>query len=140
MTRGLREITRLGVKMGADPLTFLGLAGMGDLVLTCTGDLSRNRRVGLELGRGRKLAEIVAGMSEVAEGVRTTHAACALADAERRRDADRPERAARCSRARWTRKRAWSSCSAASSAARTNREHVRILLARIDSPAAVWII
>jgi glycerol-3-phosphate dehydrogenase (NAD(P)+) len=80
MTRGLREITRLGVKMGADPLTFLGLAGMGDLVLTCTGDLSRNRRVGLELGRGRELREIVAGMNEVAEGVRTTHAACALAE------------------------------------------------------------
>lgn len=80
MTRGLHEITKLGVKMGADPITFLGLAGMGDLVLTCTGDLSRNRRVGLELGRGRKLAEIVASMNEVAEGVRTTHAACALAD------------------------------------------------------------
>ena len=80
MTRGLHEITQLGVKMGADPITFLGLAGMGDLVLTCTGDLSRNRRVGLALGRGRKLAEIVASMNEVAEGVRTTHAACALAD------------------------------------------------------------
>ena len=80
MTRGLHEITKLGVKMGADPITFLGLAGMGDLVLTCTGDLSRNRRVGLALGRGRKLAEIVASMNEVAEGVRTTYAACALAD------------------------------------------------------------
>ena len=67
MTRGLREITRLGVKLGADPLTFLGLAGMGDLVLTCTGDLSRNRRVGLELGRGSSLHEIVAGMKEVAD-------------------------------------------------------------------------
>ena len=81
MTRGLREITRLGVKMGADPFTFLGLAGMGDLVLTCTGDLSRNRRVGIELGRGRKLPEILVGMDEVAEGIRTTSAACALADA-----------------------------------------------------------
>ncbi|NRA00082.1 MAG: NAD(P)-dependent glycerol-3-phosphate dehydrogenase [Myxococcales bacterium] len=80
MTRGLREITRLGVKLGADPLTFLGLAGMGDLVLTCTGDLSRNRRVGLELGRGSSLHEIVAGMKEVAEGVRTTQAACQLAE------------------------------------------------------------
>jgi glycerol-3-phosphate dehydrogenase (NAD(P)+) len=78
MTRGLREITRLGVAMGADPMTFLGLAGMGDLVLTCTGDLSRNRRVGLELGAGRKLSEILEGMSEVAEGVRTTQAACEL--------------------------------------------------------------
>jgi glycerol-3-phosphate dehydrogenase (NAD(P)+) len=54
---------------------------MGDLVLTCTGDLSRNRRVGIELGRGRKLPEIIAGMNEVAEGIRTTSAACALADA-----------------------------------------------------------
>jgi glycerol-3-phosphate dehydrogenase (NAD(P)+) len=80
MTRGLREITRLGVKLGADPLTFLGLAGMGDLVLTCTGDLSRNRGVGLQLGRGRKLEEIVAGTKEVAEGVRTTRSACALAE------------------------------------------------------------
>ena len=80
MTRGLREITRLGVAMGADPLTFQGLAGMGDLVLTCTGDLSRNRRVGLELGRGRELSEIVASMKQVAEGVRTTRAACKLAE------------------------------------------------------------
>ncbi len=80
MTRGLREISRLGVKLGADPLTFLGLAGMGDLILTCTGDLSRNRRVGIELGRGKALDDIVAGMNQVAEGIRTTRAACALAD------------------------------------------------------------
>jgi glycerol-3-phosphate dehydrogenase (NAD(P)+) len=80
MTRGLHEITRLGVALGAEPLTFQGLSGMGDLILTCTGDLSRNRTVGLELARGRSLAEIVAGMSEVAEGVRTTHAVCGLAE------------------------------------------------------------
>jgi len=80
MTRGLAEITRLGVRLGASPLTFLGLAGVGDLILTCTGDLSRNRSVGLELGRGRKLTDILAGMREVAEGVRTTHAACTLAE------------------------------------------------------------
>ena len=79
MTRGLAEITRLGVSMGADPLTFQGLSGMGDLILTCTGDLSRNRHVGLELGRGRKLPEILGEMNEVAEGVRTTRAAVALA-------------------------------------------------------------
>jgi glycerol-3-phosphate dehydrogenase (NAD(P)+) len=79
MTRGLREITRLGERQGADPLTFLGLAGMGDLVLTCTGDLSRNRRVGLELGRGRPLAGILRDTHQVAEGIRTTRAACALA-------------------------------------------------------------
>ncbi len=80
MTRGLNEMTRLGVRMGARPTTFMGLSGMGDLLLTCTGSLSRNRMVGLELGRGRKLAEILEGMSQVAEGVRTTHAACRLAD------------------------------------------------------------
>jgi glycerol-3-phosphate dehydrogenase (NAD(P)+) len=80
MTRGLAEITRLGVRMGADPLTFLGLSGMGDLVLTCTGALSRNRAVGLELGRGRKLPDILSGMRQVAEGVRTTEAACRLAE------------------------------------------------------------
>jgi len=75
MTRGLREITRLGIAMGADPMTFLGLAGTGDLWLTCTGDLSRNRRVGLALARGESLADIVNNMSEVAEGIRTTEAA-----------------------------------------------------------------
>jgi glycerol-3-phosphate dehydrogenase (NAD(P)+) len=87
LTRGLREITRLGVAMGADPITFLGLAGVGDLVLTCTGDLSRNRKVGIELGRGRPLADIVAGMDEVAEGVRTAAAAVELA---RRHDVEMP--------------------------------------------------
>ena len=80
MTRGLAEITRLGVRLGANPLTFLGLAGMGDLVLTCTGDLSRNRRVGLALGKGRKLPEILEELGEVAEGVRTTYAACQLSE------------------------------------------------------------
>ena len=80
MTRGLREITRLGVELGANPLTFQGLSGMGDLLLTCTGDLSRNRSVGLELGRGRSLDDIVGGMDQVAEGVRTTWAVCRLAD------------------------------------------------------------
>jgi glycerol-3-phosphate dehydrogenase (NAD(P)+) len=80
MTRGLAEITRLGVRLGANPLTFLGLSGMGDLVLTCTGDQSRNRRVGLALGRGRKLADVLAELGEVAEGVLTTRAACRLAE------------------------------------------------------------
>jgi glycerol-3-phosphate dehydrogenase (NAD(P)+) len=78
MTRGLAEITRLGVHMGADPRTFLGLAGMGDLVLTCTGDLSRNRHVGLMLGKGQSLEEVLAGMSQVAEGVRTAESAWEL--------------------------------------------------------------
>ena len=79
ITRGLSEMARLGTRLGADPLTFSGLAGMGDLVLTCTGDLSRNRQVGLELGRGKAIADILAGMNTVAEGVRTTKAARALA-------------------------------------------------------------
>ena len=72
ITRGLAEMTRIGLALGADPATFAGLAGMGDLVLTCTGDLSRNRTVGMELGRGRRLDDILAGMQMVAEGVKTT--------------------------------------------------------------------
>ncbi len=79
ITRGLAEITRLGVAMGAQPLTFSGLAGMGDLVLTCTGDLSRNRQVGLKLGQGKTLSQILAEMEMVAEGVKTTRSALALA-------------------------------------------------------------
>ena len=71
MTRGLSELVRLAVKKGANPLTLSGLAGMGDLVLTCTGELSRNRSVGVALGRGQGLQEILAGMTQVAEGVRT---------------------------------------------------------------------
>ena len=70
ITRGLAEISRLGVKMGAHPLTFAGLSGIGDLVLTCTGDLSRNRTVGFQLGQGRKLNDILAEMRMVAEGVK----------------------------------------------------------------------
>ena len=79
ITRGLAEIARIGLAVGADPLTFSGLSGMGDLVLTCSGDLSRNRRVGLALGRGNKLADIIAEMNMVAEGVKTTKVARALA-------------------------------------------------------------
>ena len=71
ITRGLAEITRLGVAMGANPLTFAGLAGMGDLVLTCTGDLSRNRTVGLKMGKGMSLEEITGSMNMVAEGIKT---------------------------------------------------------------------
>lgn len=72
ITRGLAEITRMGVAMGADPATFSGLSGLGDLVLTCTGDLSRNRTVGLKLGQGKKLPQILDEMEMVAEGVKTT--------------------------------------------------------------------
>jgi glycerol-3-phosphate dehydrogenase (NAD(P)+) len=82
ITRGLAEMTRLGVACGGRQETMAGLAGLGDLVLTCTGDLSRNRSVGVELGRGRKLPEIVASMhGSVAEGIFTTHAAIGLAKA-----------------------------------------------------------
>jgi glycerol-3-phosphate dehydrogenase (NAD(P)+) len=79
ITRGLAEMTRLGVALGADPLTFSGLAGMGDLILTCTGALSRNRAVGVDLGKGLSLEEILGGMTMVAEGVRTTRSARDLA-------------------------------------------------------------
>jgi glycerol-3-phosphate dehydrogenase (NAD(P)+) len=79
ITRGLAEIARIGVASGADPITFAGLSGLGDLVLTCSGDLSRNRRVGLALGQGKKLDEIISEMHMVAEGVKTTKVACALA-------------------------------------------------------------
>lgn len=79
ITRGLAEMTRLAVALGANPLTLAGLGGMGDLVLTCTGDLSRNRRVGMELGRGRKLGDILGETSMVAEGVRTAKSAHDLA-------------------------------------------------------------
>lgn len=79
ITRGLAELARLGVAKGGHPLTFAGLSGIGDLVLTCTGDLSRNRRVGFEIGRGRTLEEITAETNTVAEGVKTTLAARDLA-------------------------------------------------------------
>lgn len=72
ITRGLSEITRLGVRLGANPLTLSGLAGMGDLVLTCTGGLSRNRRVGEKLGQGMTLQQILDEMNMVAEGVKTS--------------------------------------------------------------------
>lgn len=79
VTRGLAEISRLGMALGGERLTFMGLAGLGDLVLTCTGDLSRNRTVGLRLGRGETLDEILADMEMVAEGVRTTRSVRDLA-------------------------------------------------------------
>jgi glycerol-3-phosphate dehydrogenase (NAD(P)+) len=79
ITRGLAEITRLGSALGADPMTFSGLAGMGDLILTCTGALSRNRAVGVELGQGRAIRDILGEMTMVAEGVRTARAARELA-------------------------------------------------------------
>ncbi len=79
MTRGLAEITRIGVALGAHPQTFAGLSGMGDLVLTCSGDASRNRRVGLALGRGKKMVDVLAEMKQVAEGVKTAKVAHELA-------------------------------------------------------------
>ena len=79
ITRGLAEMTRLAVAMGGRPQTLAGLAGLGDLVLTCTGQLSRNRKVGMELASGKRLDEIVASMKMVAEGIKTTNAAADLA-------------------------------------------------------------
>lgn len=78
ITRGLAEVTRLACAAGGRRETLAGLSGLGDLVLTCTGDLSRNRHVGIELARGRRLDDILAGMKMIAEGVRTTGAALAL--------------------------------------------------------------
>ncbi len=79
LTRGLVEITRIGVKMGADPLTFSGLSGIGDLITTCLSKHSRNRFVGEQVGKGRKLKDVIAKMPMVAEGVATTESAYALA-------------------------------------------------------------
>ena len=79
ITRGLAEITRLAIALGGNPRTLAGLAGLGDLVLTCNGALSRNRSVGIELAKGRKLAEIVSSMTMIAEGVETTAVAVDLA-------------------------------------------------------------
>jgi len=81
ITRGLAEIVRLGVALGAQPTTFLGLAGLGDLVLTCTGAQSRNHALGREIARGRALAEVEAGTPTIAEGVRTVSTALTLARA-----------------------------------------------------------
>ncbi|MCJ7643389.1 MAG: hypothetical protein MUP28_02785, partial [Candidatus Aminicenantes bacterium] len=82
ITRGLVEMTRLGTHLGARRETFSGLAGMGDLILTCTGELSRNHYVGFELGKGRSLRTILSRMKMVAEGVRTTLSAHNLARRE----------------------------------------------------------
>lgn len=80
ITRGLAEITRAAVRLGANPLTLSGLAGMGDLVLTCTGELSRNRTVGFQLGQGKSLQQILEDMKQVAEGVKTARSARDLSE------------------------------------------------------------
>lgn len=87
ITRGLAEISRIGLALGARASSFMGLSGMGDLVLTCTGDLSRNRQVGIRLAQGETLDQIVSSMHMVAEGVKTTQAVCALGQ---RLDVDLP--------------------------------------------------
>ncbi len=79
LTRGLAELARLGSRLGGNPLTFAGLAGMGDLIATCVSKLSRNRFVGEELGKGRRLDDIVADMNMVAEGVKSSRPLCRLA-------------------------------------------------------------
>jgi glycerol-3-phosphate dehydrogenase (NAD(P)+) len=95
ITRGLAEMTRLGVTLGARAETFAGLAGMGDLVLTCTGALSRNRAVGVEVGKGRQLEEVLAATESVAEGVTTTESARGRRHAHRRGGGPHPLRATR---------------------------------------------
>ena len=80
ITRGLAEVARLSAARGGSPLTLAGLAGMGDLVLTCTGELSRNRTVGVEMGKGRKLPDVLASLGHVAEGVKTAKSAFDLAN------------------------------------------------------------
>jgi len=87
ITRGLAEIRRLGLKMGANPHTFAGLAGIGDLILTCTGELSRNHTVGKKLGQGMQLTEILSEMKMVAEGIKTSRSVVALA---RKMDVEMP--------------------------------------------------
>lgn len=79
ITRGLAEMTRLAIRMGADPMTLAGLPGLGDLVLTCAGDLSRNRKVGIQIAQGKNLREIVEGTRMVAEGIRNTRSVYMLA-------------------------------------------------------------
>ncbi|WP_026912678.1 NAD(P)H-dependent glycerol-3-phosphate dehydrogenase [Patulibacter minatonensis] len=79
VTRGLAEVTRLGVALGGDPVTFTGLTGLGDLLATCSSKLSRNRRVGEELGSGKTIEEVLAGMSQVAEGVKSVRTVLELA-------------------------------------------------------------
>jgi glycerol-3-phosphate dehydrogenase (NAD(P)+) len=79
ITRGLAEMTRLAVRMGADPMTLAGLPGLGDLILTCTSDLSRNRKVGVEIARGKNIQEITQGTKMVAEGIRNTRSVYSLA-------------------------------------------------------------
>ncbi|MBV8660076.1 MAG: NAD(P)-dependent glycerol-3-phosphate dehydrogenase [Burkholderiales bacterium] len=93
ITRGLAEITRFGVALGARPETFTGLSGLGDLILTCTGDLSRNRKVGLLLAEGKTLADILSNLGHVAEGVNTAKAVLAQAE---RLSVDMPITAAVC--------------------------------------------
>ena len=87
VTRGLAELARLGVALGGQPLTFLGLAGMGDLVVTCHSPASRNHHVGVEIGRGRRLDEVLTEMTAVAEGVRSCEPVLALG---RRADVELP--------------------------------------------------
>ena len=113
LTRGLAEMTRLGIAAGANPLTFAGLAGMGDLIATCGSTLSRNHRLGEELAKGRTWAEIEATLPGTAEGAYTVRAALALAERSASRCRSPARSNARSSRARAS-SAAWSTCSPAS--------------------------
>ena len=134
MTRGLAELARLGVAMGGDPLTFAGLAGMGDLIATCSSPQSRNRHVGVELGRGRALDDIVTEMNMVAEGVKTTAAVLELAGALRRRDAARVVRRAGALRRRAAR-RSRSGADVAQGEARAARHALMVGVGTLDAGA-----
>jgi glycerol-3-phosphate dehydrogenase (NAD(P)+) len=79
VTRAMREMTKLGTALGGDPVTFAGLAGIGDLIVTCTSPASRNRRVGEELGRGKTIEEVLADMSQVAEGIKAANVVMEMA-------------------------------------------------------------
>ena len=105
ITRGLAEICRLAVKKGANPLTLSGLAGLGDLVLTCSSDLSRNRTVGRGLAAGKKLEDIQRELGQVAEGVRNARSTRDLAAPARRGDAHHRDRLPASSTRGWTRAR-----------------------------------
>jgi glycerol-3-phosphate dehydrogenase (NAD(P)+) len=107
ITRGLAEMTRLGLALGARADTFMGLSGLGDLVLTATGSLSRNRAVGLALAAGRSLPEALAELGHVAEGVPTAAVALAARSGAGRGDADHGRRRGTCSKGAWRPHRRW---------------------------------
>ena len=121
VTRGLAEITRSGMRLGGRPETFMGLSGVGDLILTCTGSLSRNRQVGLRLARGQALPDILRELGHVAEGVHSAREVRELRADGVGRHAHRRPRSAACSTRRWRRRRRWTAAVARSEAGSTGQ-------------------